>query len=129
MRKFERKQKTTKIKDLVFFVPFIVILGVVCTLSINATWDVYKKVRDTEKNVAAVTETYDELKKRESELIGKIESLETPLGVETEIREKFGLVKDGEEMIVIVDPPKEEKENDLESAENKSLWEKIKEWF
>ena len=129
MRKFERKQKTTKIKDIVFSVPFVVILGVVCALSINATWDVYKKVRDTEKNVAAVAETYDELKIRELELTGKIDSLETPLGVETEIREKFGLVKEGEEMIVIVDPPKEEKEDGLEDVDDKTLWEKIKEWF
>ncbi len=129
MRKFERKQKNTKIKDLIFSVPFIVILGVVCALSINATWDVYKKVRDTGKNVAAVAETYNELKKRELELTAKIGSLETPLGVETEIRDKFGLVKDGEEMIVIVDPPKEEKENDPESTDDKTLWEKIKGWF
>lgn len=129
MRKFEKKQKTAKIKDIVFSVPFIVILGVVCSLSINATWDVYKKARDTEKNAVVVADKYDELKRRESELTGKIGSLETPLGIETEIREKFGLVKDGEEMIVIVDPPKEEKESDLESSDNKTLWEKIKGWF
>lgn len=129
MRKFEKKQKTAKIKDIVFSVPFIVILGVVCSLSINATWDVYKKARDTEKNAVVVVDKYNELKRRESELTGKIGSLETPLGIETEIREKFGLVKDGEEMIVIVDPPKEEKENDLEEVDDKTLWEKIKGWF
>ncbi len=129
MRQFEKKQKTAKIKDIIFSVPFIVILGVACALSINATWDVYKKVCDTEKNVVAVTEKYDELKIRESELTEKIESLETPLGVETEIREKFGLVKEGEEMIVIVDPPKEEKEDGLEDADDKTLWERIKGWF
>lgn len=129
MRQFEKKQKTTKIKSLVFSVPFIVVLAVFCSLSINATWDVYKKARETKKNMTAVAETYDELKIRESELVGKIESLETPLGVETEIREKFGLVKEGEEMIVIVDPPKEEKENDLEDTNDKTLWEKIKGWF
>ncbi len=129
MRKFERKQKKGRYKDILFSVPFIIVLGIICSLSISATWDVYKKVRNTEKNVAAVAETYDELKKRESELTAKIESLETPLGVETEIREKFGLVKDGEEMIVIVDPPKEEKENDSEDVKNKTLWGKIKGWF
>lgn len=129
MRQFEKKQKTTKIKSLVFSVPFIVVLAVFCSLSINATWDVYKKARETKKNMTAVAETYDELKIRESELVGKIESLETPLGVETEIREKFGLVKEGEEMIVIVDPPKEEKEDNPEDVKSKTLWEKIKGWF
>ena len=74
MRKFERKQKRWEVRDLLFSVPFIVVLGIICSLSISATWDVYKKVRDTEKNVAAVTETYDELKIRESELTGKIDA-------------------------------------------------------
>ena len=129
MRKFERKQKIAKIKNIVFSVPFIIILGVVCSLTINATWDIYKKARDTKKNMAAVTKTYNELKIRELELTAKTKFLETPLGVETEIREKFGLVKEKEEMIVIVDPPKEEKKNDLENADNKTLWEKIKDWF
>ena len=129
MRKFEKKQKTSKIKDMVFSVPFIVIFGVVCSLSINATWDIYKKARNTKENMTAVTKIYNELKIRELELMKKTKSLETPLGIETEIREKFGLVKDREEMIVIVDPPKEEKENNSENADKKSLWEKIKGWF
>ena len=129
MRKFEKKQKTEKIKNIIFSVPFIIILGVTCALSINATWDIYKKAQETKKNMMAVAETHEELKIRESELVGKIDSLETPLGVETEIREKFGLVKDGEEMIVIVDPPKEEIENDSDTMDDRTLWEKIKGWF
>jgi hypothetical protein len=35
-----------------------------------------------------------------------IASLKTDKGVEENIREKFGLVKDGEQMIVVVEDPK-----------------------
>jgi len=129
MHQFERKPKRGKIKDMVFSFPSIIILGIFCLLTINSTWDVYKKSQDTKKNLVAVTKTYDELKARESELTGKIDSLKTPLGVEREIREKFGFVKEGEEVVVIVDAPQKEKENDIDITEEKSLWQKIKDWF
>ncbi len=128
MRKFDKKSKTGKLKDIIFSVPFIVFLGIVCSLSISSTWNVYKKAKETQNNLTNITKTYDELKSRESELIKKIESLGTALGVETEIREKFGLVKEGEEMIVIVDPAVKEGKVE-EATDNQTLWEKIKEWF
>lgn len=130
MRKIGKQQRIKKIKSIFFSVPCIVVLGVVCSLTMNAAWDVYKKVRDTQGNAAAVAKTYDKLKDREEELMVKIRSLETPLGVEAEIREKFGLVKEGEEVVVVIDAPKEDVESEnSDDPKNKTLWEKFKGWF
>jgi len=129
MHQFERKPKKEKIKNMIFSVPSLAILGFVCLLTISSTWNIYKKSQDTENNLATATKTYDELKARESELTGKIDSLKTPLGVEREIREKFGFVKEGEEVVTIIDTPQKEKEDNSDVTEKKSLWQKIKDWF
>ena len=130
MRRIGKQQKVNKIKRIFFSVPFIVVLGIICSLTMNAAWDVYKKVCDTKENVAVVAKTYDKLKDREDELMVKIRSLETPLGVEAEIREKFGLVKEGEEVVMVIDAPEEDTENEnSDDSESKTLWEKFKGWF
>lgn len=49
------------------------------------------------------------LKEREASLLAQIEQLNTPEGVEADIREKFRLAKEGEGLIMILDEdPREE---------------------
>ena len=47
----------------------------------------------------------NQLKQREYNLKEKVQALKTERGVEEEVRNKFGFVKEGEEVIVIVEPP------------------------
>jgi hypothetical protein len=45
-----------------------------------------------------------ELDSRENELRGSIELISTQEGLEREIREKFGVTKEGEHLALVVDP-------------------------
>ncbi len=46
----------------------------------------------------------EKLQKREKNLLSELNKLNTERGIEGELRKKFGIVKDGEEVVVIVEP-------------------------
>lgn len=124
MRDFERKQNVKKVRHVVFSLPVLVILGIATALMFVGTWNIYQKERMTRENLKQVTDVYDGLKSREQELAASVDSLRTPFGVESEIREKFGYVKRGEEEIIIVDDPAKKSENE-EAPKEKSWWQKF----
>ena len=102
----------------------VFILFVIFIFLANGVWNVYKKQRITKDNLDSVTTDLEKLKKRESKLSTEINWLKTEGGTESEIRDKYGLVKPGEEVIVIVDKKDDDKNNATELTE-KSFWQKI----
>jgi cell division protein FtsB len=60
-------------------------------------------MEETAKNKKIEEDKITELKQRKDTLTSEIAKLKTEKGVEENIREKFGWVKDGEDMIVVVD--------------------------
>jgi cell division protein FtsB len=66
------------------------------------------------------------LEQRRVTLENKVEILETDQGKEREIREKFGFVKEGEKVIVLIEEPKSTTSN---SFEKKSLWGRFSDLF
>ena len=61
------------------------------------------KMQVTQENRKIAENKVAELEKEKEKLSSDIAKLKTQSGVEESIREKFGLAKDGENMIVIVD--------------------------
>lgn len=61
------------------------------------------KLESTAENRRLAQEKVNELKKQKEDLSSEITRLGTQSGVEADIREKFGLAKPGEGVIVIVD--------------------------
>ena len=61
------------------------------------------KMRDTVNNRKIAENKIIELEKNKANLSKEIDKLKTDEGVEESIRDKFGLARDGEQMIVIVD--------------------------
>ena len=61
------------------------------------------KMIETRKNRQRVENKVAELEKEKEKLNSDIAQLKTEEGTEASIREKFGLAKEGEEMIVIVE--------------------------
>ena len=116
-----------RLKRLVFSKPFLVFMGIVACFLALPTWSAYEKMSETKHARIAIAAELDELKEREHELEQEIERLETPRGIEEEIRQKYEVGRGGEEMILIVDPQQEE-ESDLIPLEEKSFFEKLKFW-
>jgi len=108
--------------------PAVVILGIIAVSMIVAVWNIYQKEELTRANLDQITETHDVLQEREAELVASVNSLETTFGVESEIRDKFGLVREGEEVVVVVDGGEEKGENN-DVGKKKSWWERIKSIF
>jgi len=127
MRHFIKKQHKTK--SALFFVPVIILLGGACIVTGRATWNIYQKAQQAKQNTAIVAEEYNKLKNREQEIEAKINMLDTPLGVETEIRDKLGLAKEGEEIVVIIDESDPVKKVEVDNIAKKTFWGKIKEWL
>lgn len=87
----------------------------------------YAKASLTEKNQQEAEAVYENEKTRENELTAKINRLQTESGIEEEIRNTYGYIREGEEMVMVVDgetPVNKEKE-----TEERSLWTRIKDWF
>jgi len=101
----------------------VVVLGIALLFGFRATWGVYQKEREARANVVDAREELTELQDRERFLREEIARLSTERGVEEEIRKKFPVAKEGEEVAIIVDAPLAEVEEIVE--ENPSFFKRI----
>ena len=100
MREFKEKRK---IRKLLYSQITIGFLFIALFLTTSATWSLYGKYRETKENTGNALQELSKLQEREMVIREDIERLNSPRGVEEEIREKFGFTKEGEGVIVIVD--------------------------
>jgi cell division protein FtsB len=119
-------QEKRKLRSFLYSKTTLAILIIFIVLAANAVWGVYKKQSLTKENLAQTAATFDGLQAREKMLSSEIEKLKTETGKEEEIREKYGLVKPGEEVIIVVNEGDDNLDQDL--AQN-NFWQKIKDWF
>lgn len=103
---------------------FLVLLALIAVAGYNA-WDMYQKSRRAEGALDGTREAYAALAEREGFLEARLEELGTEAGLEAEIRERFGVAKAGEEVIVVLS----EEESDPLTPPREGLWAKIKSWF
>jgi cell division protein FtsB len=96
-------QKGGKLKHVMQSKPFLIFLGVVILAFIFSIFGFMNKMEETIKNKKIVEDKIAELEKSKEKLSSDITSLQTQEGVEENIRDKFGLAKDGENMIMITD--------------------------
>jgi hypothetical protein len=85
------------------------------------------KTQETSKNRKILEDKIIELEKSKEKLNSDIIKLKTEKGVEENIREKFGLAKEGEDMILIID----DKNQRVDEAEPESsgFFSFFKNWF
>ena len=81
----------------------LIILAIVLFFVLRAFWDVYKKESLSLNNLNQTQADLDRLTAREKNLAQSIDYLKTDKGVESAIRSKFRLAKDGESIAVLVD--------------------------
>ena len=120
-------QEKRKIKRYLYSRVTLVILLIFIAFLLNAVWGVYKKQSLTRDNFLKISSNFNELQAREKMLTGEINKLKTEDGTEEEIREKYGLIKPGEEVIMMVDKSGSTSSDDTVS--NVGFWQKVKDWF
>ena len=123
MLEFQEKRKYQK---FIYSKITLIVLIIFIFFLLNAVWKVYRKQAVTKDNLIKTATIYESLQAREAMLSAEIERLKTEDGVEEEIRDKYGLVKPGEEVIIVVGG---DADADPELTTPTSFWQKIKDWF
>ncbi len=119
-------QQKRKLRSVIYHkftlgVIFLVVLWVV-----HSTWVVYKKKVESEDLMRLSIERVESLRNRNDDLDYKISRLDTEVGIEEEIRSKFSVTKEDENMVVVV--AKEDKISTT-TVEKSGFWEKFKKFF
>jgi cell division protein FtsB len=99
-RDFQNKKTQ---KNVLYSWPVLVFLFIVLLFSMWGVFSFLLKMGDTSKNRNIAEMRVLELQKSKDKLSNDIESLKTDKGLEENIRDKFGLAKEGEGLIVVVD--------------------------
>lgn len=93
----------------------------------GSTWEVYQKEKQVRFDRKAAEEARDALLGRRDALSGDLEALKSERGLEAEFRERFPVVKEGEEVIVLVDA--KDVSADTSGAPKRSFWERVGAWL
>ena len=80
----------------------IVGLVILVALLIRPTWKIFEKSRESKANLRKAQTELAQLEARKHKLASDVAYLKTEHGRDQEIRNKFGVAKNGETMIVIV---------------------------
>ncbi len=105
----------------------IAILGIVTVLASVATWSVFQKERAASSEARAAEAENADLMARKAALTASLEALQTPRGTEAAIRERYPVVKPGEEVITLVDPKPDTAT--ATSSASEGIWGSIKNWL
>lgn len=122
MKEFQEKQKA---KRMLYSKPALVLMGIVLMSLLYATWNMYQKSIAPQSNFKHASERLEDLKVRELNLLARIEVLSTEEGIEQELRQKFGYVREGEEVVMIVDNREDTPLYSDISTEDESFFQKL----
>ena len=115
-------QEKKKLRNILYSKITLIAIFVLLVFVVRATFSIYYKQKVSGENLSKAREEITELEKREKMLNSEIDRLKTDKGTEEEIRKKFMVGKAGEEVIVIVDDNKTNKNGADASDEKKSAW-------
>jgi Tfp pilus assembly protein PilO len=96
LREKKKLRDTLYSKKVLFF---LVLFTLFC---MRGTWNLYQKSKEAEVDEKRVAYELDELTKRQVFLQGELKRLGTVEGQENEIRSKFNVKKEGEEVAMVV---------------------------
>jgi cell division protein FtsB len=99
-RNFQEKRS---LKHILQSKPVLILLSIMVLVFAWSVLGLLGRMQETAQNKKIAEDKITELQKRKGSLSSEIDDLKTEQGVEENIREKFGLAKDGEGMIIIED--------------------------
>ena len=119
----ERQKKTTNRKK--YSKTLLVVMLLILVLLVRGVFSVYAKERESQGEIDRILTQKSELEKRHSNIAEQSDALKSEAGVESEIRNKFDVIKQGEGVIVIVDKQMPIIEEDNRGV-LKKFWDSVK---
>ncbi len=120
MREFQERRRFKKLLHSRYAIAFLVIL---LLIFVRAVWGIYVKYEKSRDIAERVKSDLVTIEVRQKSLASAVAALKTDEGKERELRDRLGLVKEGERLVVLVDdvPKAETGINDI----NDSWWRKF----
>jgi cell division protein FtsB len=119
-------QQKRKVRGVMYHKATLIILGLLTLVVLHSTWAVYQKKRESEEMKNISLKNVEELRDRNVDLTAKIERLDTTPGIEEEIRSKFTVAKEQENMVVVVE---DTDNNASATTSKKGFWGSIERFF
>ncbi|MCX6703769.1 MAG: hypothetical protein NTV02_03740 [Candidatus Zambryskibacteria bacterium] len=123
MLDFQQKWKT---KTFMYSRGVRIFLAVLALYSLFSVYRVYEKKQESEGDLRKVEQQTIVLSAKDTALVKSIDTLQTDEGLEAEIRSKYSVAKEQEQVVVLV----EDQEKALStSTPKKSVWQKMRSFF
>lgn len=118
-------QLKRKLRAIFYHRATLVVLFILVLFVLRASWSIYYKQRESEilKNRSLDYKSGLEVRQRKLQL--QIDKLNSESGLEAEIRSKFNVARDKENIVVIVD----DKATTTSSSMSNGFWQKLKGFF
>jgi len=114
-----------KIKRIIYSKGFFGVLAMLCLCMSYAAYGAYGKMQGTIERRAELSEELAELEQHATALEADIEHLHDSRGVESELRSRYEVGLEGEEVIVLVEDEEEEEVSSGDQEQEKSFLGKI----
>jgi len=125
MREFKDKRKR---KEKLYSFWSVLALSIVFLFLVKGVWNIYQKESESSTLDSDSKAKLEALSSQADQLTTNINKLSTDAGIDEELRLKYGVVKPGEEMIVVVPDDSATTSSSTQSVYSKIL-EKIKSFF
>lgn len=110
-----------KIRRIVYSKPFILGVFIVAAFIFMSTYERYIIEREMALKLHDRVVEFESLKMRASSLEADVEHLRNERGIEEELRSRFNVIKEGEQVVVIIDDEKEKNgESNKETPETQN---------
>lgn len=123
MRNFQQQEGW---KNIVRSKPFLILFGIIILIFSWNVFGFWNKMRETVQNKKMVEDKVVALRQQKENISSEINSLNTAEGKEKFFRENLGLVKEGEDMIVVVE---EKKPPEVSKSASSGFFSFLKNWF
>ncbi|MDQ5901708.1 MAG: hypothetical protein QG580_423 [Patescibacteria group bacterium] len=125
-RRIRKERVLSKIvRSPLSYLALLILLAIFSYSAINT----YNKSKIAKEKTRQVEEELRKLKEQELGLSESINDMNTPFGVEKSLREKFGIIKQGEESIIIIDPPENVSESNIQEEQKAGIFGFLKSMF
>ena len=117
-------QERKKIRKVLYSKFTLAVLSGLLFVVIGGAWQIYQKamVARAERDITA--RGFADLQSRTKELETSIARLKSNKGIEEEIRQKYTVARDGEEIVIVVDENVKKSEN-RKVVTDESFWQRL----